>query len=95
MNSLGEYLRGKREQSELLLRKVAAELDIDTSILRKIERNERAATKEMLPILSKILAIPKKELEVEYIKTTILPQFCELNYLSVGLDETSSIFNKR
>lgn len=95
MNSLGEYLRGKREQLEFALQKVTAELDIDTSILSKIERNERAATKEMLPILSKILAISKKELEVEYIKSTILSQFCELNYLSVGLEETSSIFNKR
>jgi len=95
MNSFGEYLRGKREQLELPLRKVAAELDIDTSILSKIERNERAATKEMLPILSKVLAIPEKELEVEFIKSTILSQFGELNYLSVGLEETLSILNKR
>jgi transcriptional regulator with XRE-family HTH domain len=95
MNSFGEYLRGKREQLALPLRKVAAELDIDTSILSKIERNERAATKEMLPILSQVLAIPEKELEVEFIKSTILSQFGELNYLSVGLEETLSILNKR
>ena len=95
MNSFGEYLRSKREQLELPLRKVAAELDIDTSILSKIERNERAATKEMLPILSKVLAIPEKELEVEFIKSTILSQFGELNYLSIGLEETLSILKKQ
>lgn len=45
MDSFGEYLREQRENIGLPLRKVAAELDIDTSILSKIERNEREATK--------------------------------------------------
>ena len=67
MNSFGEYLRSRREQLGLPLRKVAAELDIDTSILSKIERNERVATKEMLSILSRTLDIPKKELQIEFI----------------------------
>ncbi|MCH8555029.1 MAG: helix-turn-helix domain-containing protein [Schleiferiaceae bacterium] len=55
MNSFGEYLRNRREQLGLLLRKVAAERDIDTSMLSKIERSERVATKEMIPIRAKIL----------------------------------------
>ena len=45
MNSFGEYLRDKREQAGLPLRKIAAELDIDTSVLSKIERGERTALK--------------------------------------------------
>ena len=53
MNTFGEYLRNRREQLGLPLRRVAAELDIDTSILSKIETSERTATKEMLPILAK------------------------------------------
>ena len=53
MNTFGEYLRNRREQLGLPLRRVAAELDIDTSILSKIKRSERTATKEMLPILAK------------------------------------------
>ncbi len=43
MNSFGEFLRNKREQLGLPLRKVAAELDIDTPILSKIERGEKLA----------------------------------------------------
>jgi cytoskeletal protein RodZ len=39
MNTFGGYLRGLRESKGLPLRKVAAQLDIDTSILSKIERN--------------------------------------------------------
>jgi len=39
MNSFGGYLRSRREPLGLLLRMVAAELDIDISILSKIERS--------------------------------------------------------
>lgn len=85
MNSFGEYLRSRREQLGLPLRKVAAELDIDTSILSKIERNERVATKEMLSILSRTLDIPKKELQIEFIQSTILSELGDLEFLTDGL----------
>ena len=65
MKSFGIYIRKIREERDLPLRKVAAALDIDTSILSKIERNERAATKEMIPILAEILERPEKEIEIE------------------------------
>lgn len=88
MNSFGEYLRSKREQLGLPLRKVAAELDIDTSILSKIERSERGATIEMLPILAKTLEVQDKEMEIEFIKTSILSDFRKLKFLKNGLEET-------
>lgn len=53
MGLFGEHLRIKPEELGLPFRKVAAELDIDTSILSQVERHERTATKEMLPVLSK------------------------------------------
>lgn len=52
--TFGEHIRKLREQFGLPLRKVAASLDIDPSTLSKIERGERTANKEMLPILSKL-----------------------------------------
>lgn len=52
--SFGEYIRKLREENSLPLRKVAALLDIDPSTLSKIERGERSANKEMLPILSNL-----------------------------------------
>lgn len=88
MNSYGEYLREQRENIGLPLRKVAAELDIDTSILSKIERNEREATKDMLPIFSKILERDLKDIEVKFIIHSILTQFTGLRYLKDGLNET-------
>ncbi|MDT8413731.1 MULTISPECIES: helix-turn-helix domain-containing protein [Sphingobacterium] len=85
MNSFGEYLRNRREQLGLPLRKVAAELDIDTSILSKIERSERVATKEMLPILAKTLEIQDKEVQIEFIQSTVLSELGDLEFLADGL----------
>ena len=85
MNLFGEYLRNGREQLGLPLRKVAAELDIDTSILSKIERNERVATKEMLPTLAKTLEVQEKEIQIEFIKSTVLSELGDLEFLTDGL----------
>ena len=85
MNSFGEYLRNRREQLGLPLRKVAAELDIDTSILSKIERSERVATKEMLQILAKTLEIQDKEIQIEFIQSTVLSELGDLEFLADGL----------
>lgn len=85
MNSFGEYLRNRREQLGLPLRKVAAELDIDTSILSKIERSERVATKEMLPILAKTLEVQDKEVQIEFIQSTVLSELGDLEFLADGL----------
>jgi transcriptional regulator with XRE-family HTH domain len=85
MNSFGEYLRSRREKLGLPLRKVAAEPDIDTSILSKIERSERVATKEMLPTLAKTLEIQEKEMQIEFIQSTVLSELGDLEFLADGL----------
>ncbi|HEY5511486.1 MAG TPA: helix-turn-helix transcriptional regulator [Prolixibacteraceae bacterium] len=88
MKSFGIYIRKIREERDLPLRKVAAALDIDTSILSKIERNERVATKEMIPILAEILERPEKEIEIEFIQSVIENNLGDLKYLKDGLQET-------
>jgi len=62
MNKFGEVIRQRREEKELLLRHVAAQLDIDTAMLSKVERGERNAKREHVILLSKILEIDNKEL---------------------------------
>ena len=88
MKSFGEYIRKAREDKGLPLRKIAAALDIDTSILSKIERNERRATTEMIPILSATLDKTEKEIQIEFIKSMLLTEFGKLEYLKIGLKET-------
>ena len=58
--SFGEYLRKLREENNLPIRKVASALDIDPSTLGKIERGERSANKEMIPILASLFEIEEK-----------------------------------
>ncbi|WP_055436629.1 helix-turn-helix domain-containing protein [Lacinutrix algicola] len=60
--SFGEYIRKLREGQNLPIRKVASKLDIDPSTLGKIERGERSANKEMIPILATLFGIEEKNL---------------------------------
>jgi transcriptional regulator with XRE-family HTH domain len=53
ISSFGEQLRSLREQKKMSLREVATEIGIDTSLLGKIERNERQATKEQIKLIAK------------------------------------------
>jgi len=50
--SFGEHIKKLREDHKLPIRKVASVLDIDPSTWSKIERGERNANKEMLPIIA-------------------------------------------
>lgn len=85
--TFGEYIRNLREKKKLPLRKVAAALDIDTSILSKIERNEREDIKEMIPILADSLQQPEKEIEIKFIKNQIIEKYGNLKNLKEGLKE--------
>lgn len=79
--STGELLRGKREEKGLLLRQVAAKLDIDTAILSKIERSERKASKEQIIKLAEILDLKEEDLLVQYLSEKIL---CEIEDEELG-----------
>lgn len=48
MKSFGEIIRQAREEKNLILRQVGAELDIDQAIISKFERGERKPTKEQV-----------------------------------------------
>lgn len=51
--TFGEHIRLLREKEKMSLREVAYEIGIDTSLLGKIERNERQATKEHIKLFAK------------------------------------------
>ena len=62
MNKFGEIIRQRREEKELLLRHVAAQLDIDTALLSKVERGDRNLKREHVVLISEILDIDINEL---------------------------------
>lgn len=55
-----------REQKSLLLRQVAAEIEIDQALLSKIERNERMPTKDQVKRFAKFFDIDEKDLLVSF-----------------------------
>ncbi|MBK9939152.1 MAG: helix-turn-helix domain-containing protein [Chitinophagaceae bacterium] len=58
----GDRIRELRTKQKLLLRQVASKLDVDTSIISKMERGERPIKKEQITILAEILKADKDEL---------------------------------
>ncbi len=61
-NQFGNKIRELRSDKLLLLRQVAAELEMDTALLSKIERGERPFKKEQIPTIAKFLGADKDEL---------------------------------
>ena len=57
-----ERIKQLREQRQLPQRKVAEALDIDSATYCKIERGERKAKREQLPIIAEFLSADKDEL---------------------------------
>ena len=66
MKTLGDTLKCAREEKDLILRKVAAEVDIDQSLISKFEKNERKPTKEQLIRLAKFYLLPEQELIINW-----------------------------
>ena len=66
MKSLGNILKIARDEKEMILRKVSAEVDIDQSLISKFEKNERKPTKEQLIRLAKFYQIPEQELIINW-----------------------------
>lgn len=75
--SFGEYIKKLREEHKLPLRKVASVLDLDPSTLSKIERGERIANKEMLPLLAELFNESEKILGLIFFSDKVAYQIME------------------
>ncbi len=71
MNSVGNIIRTKREEKGMLLRQLAAMIDVDTAIISKIERRERKARREQIIKIAKALGLNEKEILIEYLSENI------------------------
>jgi transcriptional regulator with XRE-family HTH domain len=90
MKTFGEFIKTKREELGIPQRKIAAQLDIDTSTLSKIERNERRATTLMLDIISTELSVDLETVEFEFLKDSIHSEFNDLKFLKKNLTKIIS-----
>jgi HTH-type transcriptional regulator, competence development regulator len=58
----GERIRELRTKQNMLLRQLASKLDLDTSIISKVERGDRQIKKVQIPLLAEILNADPEEL---------------------------------
>jgi len=76
--SFGEHIKKLREEHKLPLRKVASVIDLDPSTLSKIERGERTANKEMLPLLAELFNEDEKILGLIFFSDKVAYQLMEV-----------------
>jgi len=60
--SLGNYIKTNREKKKLLMRQLASLVDVDTSMISKIENGYRSPTKEQIVRIASVLEIDYEEL---------------------------------
>lgn len=70
--TFGETIRALRESKGLLLRQVAAALEIDTALISKIERGERKAQREQVSKLAALLGVEEERLMVIWLSDKIM-----------------------
>ena len=75
--TFGEYIKQRRNELGYPLHKVAKQIDIDTSTLGKIEKDERSINIENLETLSSILQTDKKTLLNYHYSTKIANELKE------------------
>jgi len=71
-NSFGDTIRKLREEQNLFLRELSARLEVDMSLLSKIEHNKRIAKKELVQKLAKVLSINYEELLIIWFSDKIV-----------------------
>jgi len=75
--TFGETIKKLREGKALTLREVANELAIDTSMLGKIEKNQRKPSKELILKMSKFFEVSYKDLMVAFKSDTVVYRILE------------------
>jgi transcriptional regulator with XRE-family HTH domain len=69
--TFGDTVRKLRENKNLTLREVAEELQIDTSMLGKIEKNSRKPTKELIDKFAIFFKVSGKDLKIAFLSDTV------------------------
>ena len=97
--SFGEHLRHLREGSGLTLKFVSEQISIDTSLLAKIERNERQPTKQLIKAVADYFKADEKELQNDFLSDQIaykiLDEEADLAILKVAEKKVSYLKTKR
>ncbi len=99
VSTFGEQVRTLREEAKLSLREVAEKIRIDSSLLGKIERNERRPTKEQIKQVANYFNLNEKDLLNEYLSDQIaykiLEEDADIKILKVAEDKVEYLRTKQ
>jgi len=99
METFGEYIRKLRIDAGLPIRKIAAQLDIDATLLGKIERDERPANKNVIAKIAKIFNKDKEDLFKRFLSDQIaykiLDEDADIEVLKVAEQKVEYLKSKK
>ena len=80
-------MRELREQKGLLLRQVAAAIEVDTAMISKFEKRERKPTRDQLKGLAKVLDANEAEITILYLSERVVHDLKDESYAKEALKE--------
>jgi transcriptional regulator with XRE-family HTH domain len=99
MTTFGENIRKLREDRSLSLRVLSTKLHVDSSLIAKIERNERQPTKEFIRQVAVYFKIDEKSLINEFlsdfIANKIIYEDVDLEVLKVAEEKVNYLKSKK
>lgn len=93
--TFGKKIRQLRESRHLLLRQVAAELEMDAALLSKIERGDRRLKRAQVVRLASLYNIPEKDLLVPWLADQVNTLLANEPLASEALAISSKNFHPR
>ena len=88
MNSItfGELIKNRRISLKLALREVSSGIELDQSLLSKIERDKMIAPQRIIKALSRSLKIDYKELQIKYLSDKLYREFRNIDFSIESLE---------
>ena len=91
--TFGETIKEIRQKEVLTLKEVASKLKIDTSLLSKIEKNQRKASKQFIKDFSDIFHLSERELTIAFLSDSIVYSIKEEEVAQEALKVAESKMN--
>ena len=69
---LGEKIKELREKNGFVQRQLAAEIEVDTAYISKVENEEKFLSRQQIPKISKLFKVDENELETLWLSDKIM-----------------------
>lgn len=97
--TFGETVKKLREEKKLTLREVAEALEIDTSMLGKIEKNSRKPNKILIENFASFFDVNEKDLTISFLSDSVAYKIIDEDYpvevLKVAEEKVNYLITKK